>query len=111
MRGPAERVPQVNADTSRPIALSPIGERERDAASAVLRLAEAVRDPDQAAPSAPPEPIKKRFPWWAPSMSDLFVAAFFVWTFLAGTGGWTALLQDADSGWHIRTGEVILETH
>ena len=44
-------------------------------------------------------------------MSDLFVAAFFMWTFLAGTGGWASLLADADSGWHIRTGEVILETH
>jgi hypothetical protein len=46
-----------------------------------------------------------------PSMSDLFVIAFFVWTFLAGTAGWSCLLADADSGWHIRTGEVILATH
>ncbi len=53
----------------------------------------------------------KRFPWWVPSMSDLFVVAFVVWTFMAGSSGWAALLADADSGWHIRTGEVILESH
>ena len=44
-------------------------------------------------------------------MSDLFVVAFVVWTFMASSTGWAALLADADSGWHIRTGEVILESH
>ena len=75
----------------------------------IAQLAEAVRNPDSAANVQ--GQAGKRFPWWAPSMSDLFVVAFFVWTFMAGASGWSALLADADSGWHIRTGEVILETH
>lgn len=80
-----------------------------DSSAAIAQLAEAVRNPDGPPRVAPSS--AKRFPWWAPSMSDLFVVAFFVWTFLAGSGGWSALLADADSGWHIRTGEVILESH
>jgi len=73
------------------------------------QLVEAIRDPEIARDS--PAEKKKRFPWWAPSMSDLFVVAFFIWTFLASSSGWSALLADADSGWHIRTGEEILKTH
>ena len=80
----------------------------------VGRLAEALQSPNSYFQAAPPQALKtpaKRFPWWAPSMSDLFIVAFFVWTFLAGSSGWSGLLADADSGWHIRTGEYILETH
>ncbi len=42
---------------------------------------------------------------------DCFFLSLLVWLFLAGPGGWTGLLADGDAGWHIRTGELILNTH
>lgn len=45
-----------------------------------------------------------------PTFSDCFYLAIIVWLFLAGTQGWKALLTDGDTGWHIRTGEYILQT-
>lgn len=45
-----------------------------------------------------------------PSLSDLFFLATMCWLFM-GAAGWTALLADADVGWHIRTGEYILNHH
>src|SRR6266849_3016951 len=45
-----------------------------------------------------------------PSLSDLFFLAALAWLFM-GVYGWTALLADADVGWHIRTGEYILNHH
>jgi type IV secretory pathway VirB2 component (pilin) len=46
-----------------------------------------------------------------PSLSDLFLLAILVWLFVSGGGmGWSGLLADADIGWHIRTGETILDT-
>jgi len=45
-----------------------------------------------------------------PSLSDLFFLATLAWLFM-GVYGWTALLADADVGWHIRTGEYILDHH
>lgn len=42
-----------------------------------------------------------------PSLPDLLFIALLLWLFPAGAG-WTALLADADTGWHIRTGEEIL---
>jgi len=48
--------------------------------------------------------------WLTPSLCDVFFAAILAWLFLAGSGGWTFLLLDGDCGWHIRTGEVILDT-
>lgn len=47
--------------------------------------------------------------WWMPSLSDCFFIAVLVWLFAAGSGGWVGLLADADAGWHIRTGEYILD--
>ncbi len=47
--------------------------------------------------------------WLTPSLVD----AFFVFLLLAAfvrPGGWQALLADGDTGWHIRTGELILST-
>ncbi len=44
-----------------------------------------------------------------PSFSDCLFAAIFVWLFATGAGGWAGLLSDGDTGWHIRTGEWILE--
>lgn len=46
-----------------------------------------------------------------PSLSDLFFLALMVWLFIAGPYGWKGLLTDADAGWHIRTGEYILDHH
>ncbi|MEX2260518.1 MAG: hypothetical protein WD696_01130 [Bryobacteraceae bacterium] len=44
-----------------------------------------------------------------PSISDLLIPVFVILLF-SGSGGWTALLSDGDTGWHIRTGELILDT-
>jgi hypothetical protein len=47
-----------------------------------------------------------------PSLSDLFFLAILVWLFMSsGAAGWEGLLSDADVGWHIRTGEYILNHH
>jgi type IV secretory pathway VirB2 component (pilin) len=47
-----------------------------------------------------------------PSLSDLFFVAVFVWVCLSGgAAGWEGLLADADIGWHIRTGEWIIDHH
>ncbi len=43
-----------------------------------------------------------------PSLSDCLFWALTVWLFVAGAG-WTVLLADGDTGWHIRTGELILD--
>jgi len=45
-----------------------------------------------------------------PSLSDLFFVALIGWLFIAGGDGWKGLLLDGDCGWHIRTGEYILDT-
>lgn len=47
---------------------------------------------------------------WLPSLADLFVLAMAVWMF-GSVNGWSGLLGDADTGWHIRTGEYILQHH
>ena len=44
-----------------------------------------------------------------PSCSDCFFVAVLVWLFVAGASGWKALLMDGDTGWHIRTGQYILD--
>jgi len=47
-----------------------------------------------------------------PSLSDLFFLAILVWLFMSsGAAGWQGLLYDADAGWHIRTGQYILDHH
>jgi hypothetical protein len=45
-----------------------------------------------------------------PSLSDLFFLAALAWLFM-GVYGWMGLLADGDLGWHIRTGEYILDHH
>ena len=47
--------------------------------------------------------------WLAPSFSDCLFVALIAWLFMAGQGAWSRLLLDGDVGWHIRTGEHILE--
>ncbi len=46
-----------------------------------------------------------------PSLSDLFFLAILIWLFASGSYGWQGLLADGDAGWHIRTGEYILDHH
>ncbi len=47
-----------------------------------------------------------------PSLSDLFFLAILVWLFMSsGAAGWQGLLADGDVGWHIRTGQYILDHH
>lgn len=45
-----------------------------------------------------------------PSLTDLLFVALLIWMFCVGAG-WVGLLEDGDTGWHIRTGEHILSTH
>ncbi len=47
----------------------------------------------------------------APSLSDCFFIALIVWLFISGASGWISLLGDGDTGWHIRTGQYILQHH
>ena len=58
-------------------------------------------------------PPKGAISWWrkalVPSFSDCFFIAILVWLFVAGPSGWKSLLMDGDTGWHIRTGEYILD--
>ncbi|MFN3323357.1 MAG: hypothetical protein ACK5AZ_07670 [Bryobacteraceae bacterium] len=43
------------------------------------------------------------------SFSDCLFLALLLWPFAIGVFGWLGLLSDGDTGWHIRTGEYILE--
>jgi hypothetical protein len=45
-----------------------------------------------------------------PSLSDFLFLAVLLWSFGAESG-WSALLADGDTGWHIRTGDYILDSH
>lgn len=42
-------------------------------------------------------------------MSDFLFLAVLIWLFVATPGGWSSLLADGDTGWHIRTGDHILD--
>ena len=45
-----------------------------------------------------------------PSLADWLFMALVVWLFVTGSG-WMTLLADGDTGWHIRTGQYVLDTH
>ncbi|HSW51549.1 MAG TPA: hypothetical protein VLH09_15290, partial [Bryobacteraceae bacterium] len=47
--------------------------------------------------------------WLRPSLTDLLLASLVAWLFVAGEG-WKVLLADGDTGWHIRTGDYILQS-
>jgi len=70
-----------------------------------------------ALPSLPPARIDAllRHRWGrlvVPSLLDLLFIALIGWLFMSsGPHGWQSLLADADVGWHIRTGEYILDHH
>ena len=44
-----------------------------------------------------------------PRIPELLFAAVLIWLFATGQG-WTVLLSDGDTGWHIRNGERIIDT-
>lgn len=46
--------------------------------------------------------------WLLPSLADCFFLSLLAWLFVAGSG-WSGLLADGDTGWHIRAGEFILD--
>lgn len=53
--------------------------------------------------------LRKRWArWLIPSLSDLVFISVMVALFFSSAKGFDQLLADADSGWHIRTGEYIL---
>jgi hypothetical protein len=45
--------------------------------------------------------------WWVPSLPDVFFVVLLVSVF-AQPAGMRALLHDGDTGWHIRTGDLVL---
>ncbi len=62
-------------------------------------------------PSIPAKKVHLGWPLCAlPSLSDCLFIAVMSWLFISGSG-WAVLLSDGDTGWHIRTGEFILDTH
>lgn len=56
------------------------------------------------------KPAQSPASWWSPSFADMFLLALVLWTFVSGPHGWASLLTDGDAGWHIRTGEAILDS-
>ncbi len=50
-------------------------------------------------------PLRRRL---APSLLDCLVVSLVAWQFAVG-GRWVTLLADGDTGWHIRTGEYVLD--
>src|SRR5262245_47481883 len=48
---------------------------------------------------------------WMPTLLDFLFLSLLIWMYAAGPSGWSGLLVDCDTGWHIRTGDYILQTH
>lgn len=59
----------------------------------------------------PSRSTREPFRWWIPSFADLFFLSLLIWLFVAGPYGWSGLLADGDTGWHLRTGQYILAHH
>lgn len=55
-----------------------------------------------------PRPTSRLPRWLTPSLLDCLVVCLLLWQFAVG-GRWAGLLADGDTGWHIRTGQYILE--
>jgi hypothetical protein len=51
-----------------------------------------------------------RFWLWAPDLSLCLALATLLWA-LTGFDAWHNLFRDSDSGWHIRIGEQIIDSH
>jgi hypothetical protein len=55
-------------------------------------------------------PLGRTVPrWLAPSLVDVLFVVLLLAVFVR-PGGWQALLADGDTGWHVRTGELVLAT-
>jgi len=54
-------------------------------------------------------PIRRIWDALRPSFPDVLFVALLFWLFAGGPHGWLVLLADGDAGWHIRTGEYILD--
>jgi hypothetical protein len=52
-----------------------------------------------------------RLQWLVPSFLEVFFVFFMIWAFLAAPQGWQGLLKDADTGYHIRMGQLLLQNH
>jgi hypothetical protein len=63
----------------------------------------------QSTPYPPVSSISSHFRWLIPSLSDCLIAALGAWLLLYTIGGSSGVLQDVNTGLHIRTGELILE--
>ena len=61
--------------------------------------------PEMTGASAPLARVARLF---TPALCVFFILGVLSWLFMAGPNGWSSLLADADTGWHIRTGETIL---
>jgi hypothetical protein len=63
---------------------------------------------NQTAPAAEAakRPVRR---WLQPSLFDVLLVAIPFWFFSLGDGGLGRMLADGNTGWHIRTGEWILE--
>ena len=59
------------------------------------------------APREAPRGVFRR--WFAPSLLDVFFGALLLGAF-AHPQGLRSLLHDGDTGWHVRTGELVLAT-
>jgi hypothetical protein len=59
--------------------------------------------------SVPTAPVHSWAAMLLPSLTDFFFGALLLWLFMGGGG--KSLLGDGDTGWHIRTGDYVLEHH
>ena len=57
-----------------------------------------------------PAAARAESPWWRPTFADLLVLALLTWTFLLSSSGALELVGDANTGMHIRTGDLIRQT-
>jgi hypothetical protein len=61
----------------------------------------------------PYTPLTRARPWWTPfipTAAEFLVLALLAWTFVLSPTGLTELLSDANTGVHIRTGDLIRQT-
>jgi hypothetical protein len=61
--------------------------------------------------TAPATSAGIRLRWLVPSLLELFFVFFIFWAFLAAPEGWQGLLRDADTGYHIRVGQWVIQNH
>jgi hypothetical protein len=81
-------------------------ETDRDLVADIGILSKAVQSDSKSAKSAPGSPTS----WFKISFADIFIIALVIWSFASGPHGWAGLLADGDAGWHIRVGEMILDS-